>query len=294
MKLHTLILALAAMIAASSVHAADMDWSPVDKAFGKKGAAQAGGVYRVTFPRTDLQVSLDGVALKPGFALGTHVEFMPMGNQAMVMGDLVLTEPEINPVMQKLIAGGVEISAIHNRLLREQPKVMYMHIGGTGDPGKLAATIKSALEQSKTPLAAAPAAGQPPAIDFDTAAVDAALGAKGSNNNGIYQFGVPRTDPIMDQGMAIPPSMGVAISINFQPLGGGKAAITGDFVLAAKEVNPVLQALRANGIEVTALHSHMLDDQPHMLFMHFWAHEDAVKLAKGLAQALAKANVKRS
>jgi hypothetical protein len=294
MKLHTLILALAAMIAASSVHAADMDWSPVDKAFGKKGAAQAGGVYRVTFPRTDLQVSLDGVALKPGFALGTHVEFMPMGNQAMVMGDLVLTEPEINPVMQKLIAGGVEISAIHNHLLREQPKVMYMHIGGTGDPGKLAATIKSALEQSKTPLAAAPAAGQPPAIDFDTAAVDAALGAKGSNNNGIYQFGVPRTDPIMDQGMAIPPSMGVAISINFQPLGGGKAAITGDFVLAAKEVNPVLQALRANGIEVTALHSHMLDDQPHMLFMHFWAHEDAVKLAKGLAQALAKANVKRS
>jgi hypothetical protein len=294
MKLHTLILALAAMIAASSVHAADMDWSPVDKAFGKKGAAQAGGVYRVTFPRTDLQVSLDGVSLKPGFALGTHVEFMPMGNQAMVMGDLVLTEPEINPVMQKLIAGGVEISAIHNHLLREQPKVMYMHIGGTGDPGKLAATIKSALEQSKTPLAAAPAAGQPPAIDFDTAAVDAALGAKGSNNNGIYQFGVPRTDPIMDQGMAIPPSMGVAISINFQPLGGGKAAITGDFVLAAKEVNPVLQALRANGIEVTALHSHMLDDQPHMLFMHFWAHEDAVKLAKGLAQALAKANVKRS
>jgi hypothetical protein len=261
---------------------------------GKKGAPQAGDVYRVTFPRTDLQVTLDGVALKPGFALGTHIEFLPMGSQAMVMGDLVLTDAEINPVMKKLIEGGIEITAIHNHLLREQPKVMYMHIGGTGDPGKLAATIKSALEQSKTPLAAAPAAGQPPAIDFDTAAVDAALGAKGSNNNGIYQFGVPRTDPIMDQGMAIPPSMGVAISINFQPLGGGKAAITGDFVLAAKEVNPVLQALRANGIEVTALHSHMLDDQPHMLFMHFWAHEDAVKLAKGLAQALAKANVKRS
>ena len=294
MKLHTVILALAAMIAASSVHAADMDWSPVDKAFGKKGAAQAGGVYRVTFPRTDLQVSLDGVALKPGFALGTHVEFMPMGNQAMVMGDLVLTEPEINPVMQKLIAGGVEISAIHNHLPREQPKVMYMHIGGTGDPGKLAATIKSALEQSKTPLAAAPAAGQPPAIDFDTAAVDAALGAKGSNNNGIYQFGVPRTDPIMDQGMAIPPSMGVAISINFQPLGGGKAAITGDFVLAPKEVNPVLQALRANGIEVTALHSHMLDEQPRLFFMHFWANDDAVKLAKGLRAALDKMAVGKS
>jgi hypothetical protein len=284
---------LLAMTLGGSSYAADADWSAVDQAFGKKGAAQPGGVYKVTFPRTDLQVMLDGVALKAGFALGTHIEFLPMGKQAMIMGDLVLTDTEINPVMKKLIEGGIEISAIHNHLLRVQPNVMYMHIGGTGDPGKLAQTIRAALELSKTPTTAPPAATPPPAIDFDTAAVDGALGAKGNNNNGVYQFSIPRAETITDQGMTMPPSMGTAIAINFQPLGGGKAAITGDFVLLAKEVNPVLQALRANGIEVTALHSHMLNDQPHMFFMHFWANDDAVGLAKGLGAALAKANVKK-
>jgi len=294
--MNKIVAAAAALLALAALpaHAADMDWSSVDQAFGKKGAAQPGEVYRVTFPRSDLQITLDGVALKPGFALGTHVEFLPMGgNQAMVMGDLVLTDAEINPVMKKLIEGGVDITAIHNHLLRSQPNVMYMHIGGSGDPGKLAQTIRSALEQSKTPLTAAPAANPPPAIDFDTGAVDATLGAKGNNNGGVYQFAVPRAEPIMEQGMAMPPAMGTAIAINFQPLGQGKAAITGDFVLLAKEVNPVLQALRANGIEVTALHSHMLDDQPHMYFMHFWAQNDAVTLAKGLRAALDKANVKK-
>jgi len=280
-------------LAALPAHAADMDWSPVDQAFGKKGAAQPGDVYRVTFPRSDLQITLDGIALKPGFALGTHVEFLPMGSQAMVMGDLVLTDAEVNPVMKKLIEGGIEITAVHNHLLRAQPNVMYMHIGGSGDPGKLAQAIRSGLEQSKTPLTAPPAASPPPAIDFDTGAVDATLGAKGNNNGGVYQFGIPRAEPIMEQGMAIPPSMGTAIAINFQPLGQGKAAITGDFVLLAQEVNPVLRALRANGIEVTALHSHMLDDQPHMYFMHFWAQDDALTLAKGLRAALDKANVKK-
>jgi hypothetical protein len=292
----TTVIATAALLAfaATPARSADMDWSKVDQAFGKKGAPQAGDVYRVTFPRTDLQVTLDGVALKPGFALGTHIEFLPMGSQAMVMGDLVLTDAEINPVMKTLIEGGIEITAIHNHLLREQPKVMYMHIGGTGDPGTLARTIKAGLEQSKTPLAAAAAASPPPAIDFDTAAVDSALGAKGNNNGGVYQFAVPRAETIMEQGMAIPPAMGTAIGINFQPLGQGKAAITGDFVLLAKEVNPVLQALRGGGIEVTALHSHMLDDQPHMYFMHFWAQNDAVTLAKTLRMALDKANVKKT
>jgi hypothetical protein len=290
-----IVIATAALLSLAAVPArsADMDWSPVDQAFGKKGAPQAGEVYRVTFPRTDLQVTLDGVALKPGFALGTHIEFLPMGKQAMVMGDLVLTEAEVNPVMMKLIEGGVEIAAIHNHLLRAQPNVMYMHIGGSGDAGKLAQTIRAALEQSKTPLAAPAAASAPPAIDFDTGAVDTAMGTKGNNNGGIYQFSVPRAEQITEQGMAIPPAMGTAIAINFQPLGQGKAAITGDFVLLAKEVNPVLQTLRGGGIDVTALHSHMLDDQPHMYFMHFWAQNDAVKLAKTLRAALDKANVKK-
>jgi hypothetical protein len=273
--------------------AADVDWSKVDQAFGKKGAMQPGDVYRITFPRTDLQVTLDGVALKPGFASGSHLEFKAMGDNAMLMGDLVLTESEVNPVMKRLIDGGVDITAIHNHLLRTAPELFYMHIGGNADPIKMAETIHAALQLGKTPLTA-PAASTPPALDLDARAIDSELGAKGKNNGGIYQFSIPRAESITDQGMQIPPAMGTAISINFQPTGGGKAAITGDFVLLAKEVGSVLQALRANGIDVTALHSHMLNDQPHMFFTHFWANDDAAKLARGLKAALAKVNVGKS
>src|SRR5215469_9754766 len=212
-----------------------------------------------------------------------------MGNEGMVMGDLVLTETEVNPVMTKLAAGGIEVTALHNHLLRNQPFTMYMHVLGQGDPVKLASALHAALTESKTPLAAAPAApsaAPPPAIDLDTAAIDQTLGAKGTNNGGIYQFSIPRAEPITDNGMNVPPPMGSANAINFQPTGGGKAAITGDFVLIAKEVNPVLKALREHGIEVTALHNHMLDDQPHLYFMHFWANDDAKKLAEGLKAAL--------
>src|SRR5712672_4525429 len=202
-----------------------------------------------------------------------------MGDQGMVMGDLVLTETEVNPVMTKLAAGGIEVTALHNHLLRNQPFTMYMHVLGHGDPVKLAAALHTGLAESKTPLVAAPTPIEPPAIDFDTAAVDQALGAKGANNGGVYQFGIPRAEPIKDGGIDIPTVMGLANAINFQPTGGGKAAITGDFVLIATEVNPVIAALRANGIEVTAVHSHMLNEQPHLYFMHFWANDDARTLA---------------
>jgi len=209
------------------------------------------------------------------------------------MGDLVLTMEEVNPVMTKLAAGGIEVTALHNHLLRNQPFTMYMHVLGHGDPVKLAATFHTALAESKTPLAAA-AAAPPPPIDLDTAALDQTLGAKGTNNGGVYQFGIPRAEPIKDGGMDVPPPMGSANAINFQPTGGGKAAVTGDFVLIAKEVNPVLKALRDHGIEVTALHNHMLDDQPHLYFMHFWANDDAKKLAEGLKAALAQINIAKS
>src|SRR3954471_9562631 len=149
------------------------------------------------------------------------------------------------------------------------------------------------LAESKTPMeSAASAPGTaPPPIDLDTAALDRTLGAKGSNNGGIYQFGIPRAEPVQEEDMVIPASMGLANAINFQPLGGGKAAITGDFVLIDKEVAPVMKALRENGIEVTALHNHMVGEQPRLYFMHFWAHDDALKLAAGLKAALAHINV---
>jgi hypothetical protein len=291
-------LGLAALFAGSPglAFAAD-DWqAQVAEALGKSGAGAPGGIYRVGLPRTDQKVTLDGVELKAGFALGSWLAFEKMGDQGMVMGDLVLTEGEVNPVMTKLAAGGIEVTALHNHLLRNQPFTMYMHVLGHGDPVKLATVLHAALAESKTPLTAAPAAAAAasPPIDLDTAAIDQMLGAKGTNNGGVYQFGIPRAEPIKDGGMDVPPPMGSANAINFQPTGGGKAAITGDFVLIAKEVNPVLKALRDHGIEVTAIHNHMLDDQPHLYFMHFWANDDAKKLAEGLKAALAQINVAKS
>jgi hypothetical protein len=286
---------LAASLVAVSLNTAarsqDIDWQKVDDAMGRK-AAVTGDVHRYGFPRTDLSVTLDGVAIKPALALGGWVAFKPAHGGAMVMGDLVLLETEINPVMLKLIEGGLEITAVHNHLLRASPATFYMHVGGHGDPAKMASVIREALGVSKTPLTA-PAAAAPPPIDLDTAQLDQLIGAKGQNNGGVYQFAVPRRDPISEGGMQLAPvgPIGVAEAIGFQPTGGGKAAITGDFVLTANEVNPVIRALRSNGIEVTALHSHMLDEQPRLFFCHFWANDDAVKLAKGLRAALDKAAV---
>jgi hypothetical protein len=298
MRFHLRPLALVALLAGAPgvAFAADDGWqAQVGAALGKTGSAAPGGIYRVGLPRTDLKVTLDGVELKPGFALGSWLAFEKMGEEGMVMGDLVLTMDEVNPVMTKLAAGGIEITALHNHLLRNQPFTMYMHVQGHGDPVKLAGALHTALAESKTPLSAAAAPSPtPPPIDLDTAAIDQALGAKGTNNGGVYQFGIPRAEPIKDGGMDVPPPMGSANAINFQPTGGGKAAITGDFVLIAKEVNPVLKALREHGIEVTAIHNHMLDDQPHLYFMHFWANDDARKLAEGLRAALAQINIAKS
>ncbi|MCS6325477.1 MAG: DUF1259 domain-containing protein [Nitrospira sp.] len=288
----SLLAAIFAALLSTAAAAQEINWEQVDDAFGRK-AAVSGDVHRYGIPRSDLSVTLDGVAIKPALALGGWVAFKPAHGGAMVMGDLVLLETEVNPVMLKLIQAGLEITAVHNHLLRASPATFYMHVGGHGDPVKLAATFREALSASKTPPATN-AGAAPPAIDLDTAQLDKIIGAKGQNNGGVYQFAVPRRDPISEGGMQLTPvgPMGVAQAIGFQPTGGGKAAITGDFVLTAEEVNPVIKALRSNDIEVTALHSHMLDEQPRLFFCHFWANDDAVKLAKGLRAALDKAAVK--
>ena len=284
-----LLVAVATLGFAATANAQEIDWKKVDEALGRSGAVTA-DVHRYGFPRSDLQVTLDGVTIRPALALGGWAAFKPAHGGAMVMGDLVLLETEINPVMAKLIENGIEITAVHNHVLRGNPATFYMHIGGHGDPVKLATAIRTALAESKTPLTPpAPAASQP-AIDLDTAQLDRIIGVKGQANGGVYQMGVPRRDPITEHGVQIAPAgpMGVATAINFQPTGGGKAAITGDFVLTGEEVNPVLRTLRQNGIEVTAIHSHMLTEQPRLIFMHFWANDDAVKLARGLRAALDK------
>jgi len=285
------ILALAVNGAANAY---EIDWPKVDAALGKTASVQ-GEVHRYGIPRSDLQVTLNGVAIKPALALGGWLGFEPIHDGALVMGDLVLIEAEVNPVMSKLLESGIEITAVHNHLMRANPATFFMHIHGHGDPVAMATAIHAALTHSKTPFGAAVSSAAPTTpIGLDTDKLDAAIGAKGKVNGGVYQFSVPREEPITEDGTPIPPAMGTAIGINFQPTGGAKAAITGDFVVTAAELNPMILALRENGIEVTAIHNHMLDEQPRLFFVHFWANDDAVKLAKGLQAALAKIAVARS
>lgn len=265
---------------------------------GKAGAEAPGGVYRVSLPRTDLQVTLDGVRIRPALALGSWLSFEKVGDHVMVMGDLVLTQEEVNPVLTRLQSSGLKITALHNRLLRASPATLYMHVHGHGEAGQLATSLREALSASKTPLseaAAVPQASGGPgeqAVDLDTAAIDSALGRNGKVNGGVYQVSVLRAEAVIDDGREAPEAMGSAIAINFQPTGSGKAAITGDFVLTADEVNPVIQVLVTHEIEVTALHNHMLNDEPRLFFMHFWANDDARKLASGLRAAIDRVKVK--
>lgn len=270
-------------------------WSAVEDALGRKGAMQPGNVIKFSFPRSDLSVSVAGVAVKPALALGSWLAFKELAKgQAMAMGDLVLTEDEVSPVMRALQAGGVEQTALHNHVLAASPHVMYMHVSAHGDPAKIARAIHDALAQSKTPIGPASPPATPSATDLDTTGIARALGVAGKLNGVVYQITVPRSEKIMEMGAEVPPSMGVATAINFQPTGGGKAAITGDFVLRGSEVNPVIRALRDHGIEVTALHSHLIDEEPRLYFMHFWANDNAVSLAQGLRAALDQTKSKKS
>jgi len=266
------------------------EWKAVEEALGRKGAVQPGDVYRVGLPRTDLKVKVQGVDVKAGFALGSYAAFRKTSKDAMVMGDLVLLDEEVPKVMSELLAQGLSVTALHNHLNEMSPHVMYMHYSGRGDVVTLAKSIRTALGASGTPFGepAASASAAGPAID--QAQVEAALGRSGRIINGILQVGVPRAERITDGGMELLPAMGVATAINFQPTGNGQAAITGDFVLIAGEVNPVARTLRAHGIEVTALHNHALADSPRLFYMHFWANDDAVKLARGLRAALDQTN----
>ena len=274
-------------------------WKAVEDAMGRSGQPQPDGTMKFSMPRKDLKVTIgsshdplgilkDAVEVKPGLALGSWAAFQESKGQAAVMGDLVLTEDEVAPVMDKLIAGDIEITGLHNHLQLESPRVMYMHIHGRGEAAALAKAIHDALAETKTPPAGPPSPA--PELGIDTKQIDAILGHAGKNNGGIYQIAVPRAEPVTEAGMTIANSMGIATALNFQPTAEGKAAITGDFVLIGSEVNPVIKALRANGIAVTALHSHMLAEQPRLFFMHFWANDDALKLAKGLRAALDKTN----
>jgi len=273
--------------------AADVDWRAVEQALGKSGQMQPGDVFRIGMPRTDLAVTVKGVPVKPGFALGSYAAFKQMGDHAMVMGDLVLLDQEVPAVMSGLFAGGLQVTGIHNHLNEMSPHVMYMHYAGHGDAVALARALRQALSVSGTPLggpapAPAPAAG--PALD--TKAIEQALGHSGRDSGGVFQVTVPRAEPVTDMGQPLLPGMGVATVMNFQPTGDGKAAITGDFALIDAEVNAVAKTLRQHGVDVTAIHNHALTDTPRLFYMHFFANDDPLKLAQGLRAALDKTNSK--
>ena len=273
--------------AAAKKPVAKTDWKDVEQAIGRAGSLLPGDVYKVGFPRSDLAVTLDGVAIKPALALGSWAAFKEIGGgHVMTMGDLVLLDSEANTVIDALQNGGIDQTALHNHLLGESPHVIYLHFMGHGDASKLAKALHDALALTKTPMGPPPAPpATPPAIDLPTADLDHIIGHAGKVAGGTYQFSLARAETIMDHGVEVPPSM-MNIPLNFQPTGNGRAAITGDFVLIASEVNPVIRALRAGGITVTALHSHMLEETPRLFFMHFWANDDAKKLATTLRSAL--------
>jgi hypothetical protein len=274
--------------------AREIDWKAVDAAMGRSGSMQAGGVYRFGMPRSDLSVTSQGVRIRPSLALGSWLAFKQSGpNEAVAMGDLVLTEEELNRVLARLQEGGVGQTAIHKHLLNESPAVWWTHVHAHGDPVRIAQAVRAALALTGTPAASQGGASAPEALAIDTAQISRILGHPGRASAGVYSVGVPRAETIRAMGIEVPPSMGLSTAINFQPTGGGRAAINGDFVMTAGEVDRVISALRENGIQVVALHNHLTDEEPRLFFMHFWAHDDAVKLARGLRAALDRTNSRR-
>jgi len=295
-KLLAVVAAVAFSVTAWTLgNAADPDWKAVEQALGKSGQLQDGGVFRIGMPRTDLNVTVKGVPVKAGFALGSYAAFKQVGDHAMVMGDLVLLDPEVPGVMSGLFAGGLEVTAVHNHLNEMTPHVMYLHYGGHGDAVQLAHALRQALSASATPLGTAPTSASPaPGPTLDTKAIEQALGRSGRDTGGgVFQISVPRAESITEMGQALLPSMGVVTAINFQPTTDGKAATTGDFVLIDKEVNPVARTLRQHGVDVTAIHNHALMDTPRLFYMHFWANDDPTKLAQALKAALDQTNSRR-
>jgi len=273
------------------VRAQGVTTATIDQALGRSGQ-KTGDVYRVGFPRTDLHVSVNGLAIKPGLALGSWSAFLGTDDHAMVMGDLVLLEEELNPVMAKLRSSGFEITAVHNHLMEETPKVLYLHYMGHGPAAQLATSLRAALSVSKTPLEKPSAGTEEPAPPAWVKAVEDAVARKGTFKGGVLSYGVPRSDTIKMAGMTITPAAGVGEAINFQAADSGNVATTGDFVLTADEVNPVISELQGHHIVVTALHSHMLTEEPRLFFMHFWCIGSPESVGAGIKAALNKVHTK--
>ena len=277
----------------SAVTTTDADWKPVADALGRTGKlGDNNTAYRVALVRNDLQVTTDGVAIKPGLSLGGYAAFARYdNNETLLMGDLVVTEAELPKVTDALQSHGIAQTALHKHLLEQTPPVWWTHVHGMGDAVQLAQALKAALDATSIGPAAPPPAQQPP-VDIDTAGVEQALGRKGTPDSGLFKYSIARKDTIVEDAHVLPAaSLNLTTVINFQPVGGGRAAINGDFILIAPEVQKVIQALRAGNIRIVELHNHGLTEQPRLFYMHYWAVDDAVTLAKTLRPALDATNL---
>ncbi|WP_405681799.1 DUF1259 domain-containing protein [Streptomyces sp. NBC_00057] len=266
-------------------------WQPVAKVLGRPGSLLRKTVYRTRFPRGDLHVVSHHVTVSPGLALGSHIAFLRYSDgSVMTMGDLTLAERELQHVSDALQAHGIEQTALHKHLLAHSPDIWWTHFHGHGhDPVSLARGLRTAMDLTASPPATPPT--QPAPLDLDTAGIDAALGVKGSNDGGTYKSAFMRRETITDNGMVLPPGLGSTTAFNFQPLGGGRAALSGDFAMIADEVQGVLKVLRRGGIDLVELHNHGLREKPRLFYIHLWAVGDAVRLAKALRPAVVITNV---
>ncbi len=259
-------------------------WSIVERTLGRAGK-QDSGVYKVTFPRTDLSVRIGKTLVEPAAGLTSWMAFRNEGSAVVVDGDLALLEDEVTPVVSTLASHGFEVSAVHNHLLGERPRIMFVHFFARGDADKLATALKDTLSQTKTPREPLASEAKP---DYDTKSIETVLGKAGTVNGAVLSFGFAREHRISTHSVVLPGPMGMATSINFQPSPAGVAA-TGDFVLRESEVDPVIGALREGNVTVTAVHTHLLDAEPRTIFLHFWAEGPAEQVAKALKAALDQA-----
>src|SRR6266568_3835505 len=279
-----------AVLASSGVAAAApaLDGAQIQELTGAKGKLdEKEGVFKVSVPRADLKVVAGGVHLTPPMGLTTWAAFTRSGEHTMVMGDMCLTEDQVNPVMSAALDNGLEVTALHNHFLGDTPKVMFMHIGGAGDEAALAAAVGKVFARIKETSGGRgelPKGDIDPAkTSLDPAKIEAVLGRKGELAGGVYKVVVGRT--ALMHGHEVGATMGVNTWAAFA--GSDEAAVVdGDFAMLEPELQGVLKALRGAGIAVVAIHQHMAGEQPRILFLHYWGIGRTADLAKGLRAAL--------
>ena len=272
-----------------------LDTAIIEKTTGIKGKSNH-GEYKITIPQNDLDVEVDGFKIIPPMGLGTWIAFTPSKDGAMIMGDIILTENDLKPVQQEVIRQGLTISAIHNHFVRNHPNVMYMHIGGNGRLEEMARKAKAVLDKVAESRGHNPSANSVPDVPYtiDSKKLDDILGYKGEMSKGVYKYTIGRPDvALKEHGAAVTSFLGFNTWAAFQG-SPDHAAVAGDFTMLENEVAPVIKALVENGIEVVAVHNHMVHEQPRIFFLHYWGVGDAEKLARGLKAALDQTGKKKN